>query len=81
MQLIGWAGNSGDPGKVKRMFKPKSNCKIRRGTFFFWKSDDFIVALNCSNSQGAKGVTKFGPLTLNSLVETLAAEPRLRGHQ
>ncbi len=55
----------GDPGKVKWMFKSKSSCKIRLDAFFFWKSDDLVVAKKRSNLRGVKGVTKFGPLTLN----------------
>ena len=71
----------GDPGKVKRMFKPKSNCKIRSGAFFFWESDDLVVVMKGTNTPGAKGVTEFEPQTLNSSVDTTAAEPKLRGHQ
>lgn len=71
----------GDPGKVKRMFRSKSNCKMRLDAFFFWESDGLIVASKDGNSSGAKGVTKFGPQTLNQPVDTTATEPRLRGHQ
>ena len=62
------------------MFKLKSNCKMRLGAFFFWKSDDFVVATKQSNVCGAKGVTKFGPQTLNLTVD-MDTVPGLGGHQ
>lgn len=52
------------------MFKPKSNRKIRLGSFFCWKSDDLIVAMKGANSPGAKGVTEFEPQTLNFTEDT-----------
>ncbi len=63
------------------MFKSKSSFTTRSDAFFFWESDDLVVALKSSNFDGAKGVTKFGLQTLNSSVDTTAAEPRLKGHQ
>lgn len=63
------------------MFKSKSSVTTRQDTFFFWKSDELVVALKCSNSHGAKGFTKFGPQTINLAVDTTATEPRLWGHQ
>ena len=47
------------------MFKSKSSLKTRSDAFFFWKSDEVVVAMKCSNSHGAKDFTKFGPQTLN----------------
>ena len=47
------------------MFKPKSSLTTRDGSFFFWKSDDLVVAMKSGNSLGAKGVTEFGPQPLN----------------
>ena len=47
------------------MFKSKSSVTTRQDAFFFWKSDELVVALKCSNSHGAKGFTEVGPQTLN----------------
>lgn len=63
--MLSCVRNLGDPGEVKGMFIPKSNRKIRRGSFFFWKSDAFIVALKWGNAHGAKGGTKVDPQRLN----------------
>jgi hypothetical protein len=63
------------------MFKSKSSFTTRQDSFFFWKSDESIVAMKCGNAHGAKGFTKFGPQTLNPAVDTTATEPGLRGHQ
>ena len=70
MQPLGCVRNLGDPEEVKGMFKPKSNRKIRQGSFFFWKSDDPVVAMKGSNLPGAKGVTEFEPQTLNFTEDT-----------
>lgn len=71
----------GDPGKVKGMFKSKSSFTTRQDSFFFWKSDDFVVAMkNKSSLFGAKGITKFGPQTPNS-IQTKDTEPEVWRHQ
>jgi hypothetical protein len=62
------------------MFKPKSNCKIRQGTFFSWKSDDLVVAMKRGNARGAKGITKFGPQPPN-LTDDVDTAPMLGGNQ
>ena len=56
------------------MLKSKSNLKIRLDAFFFWKSDELIVAKKCSNAHGAKGFTKVELQTLNFITDI---EPQL----
>jgi len=80
MSSISWVRNLGDPGKVKGMFKPKSNYKIRLGAFFSWKSDDFVVAMKRGNARRAKGITEFGLQTTNS-TQTVDAGPEVWGNQ
>ena len=71
----------GDPGKVKRMFKLNASFTTSFSAFFFWKSDDPVVATIGGNAPGAKGVTKFELQTLNLKVDAMDTEPRPRGNQ
>lgn len=62
------------------MLKSKSNLTIRLDTFFFWKSDELVVAMKCGNAHGAKGFTKVELQTLN-FITTADLEPELWGEQ
>lgn len=63
------------------MFKLNTSFTTSFSAFFFWKSDDLVVAMKDSNASGAKGVTKFGLQTLYSKVDTMDTEPRPKGNQ
>ena len=56
------------------MLKSKSNLKIRLDAFFFWKSDELVVVMKCSNAHGAKGFAKVELQTLNFITDV---EPQL----
>ena len=62
------------------MLKSKSNFAIRLAAFFFWKSDESIVARKRGNARGAKGFTRVELQTLN-FITTADLEPELWGNQ